>query len=178
MRFRSVLTMAVAAMALFHVAAAEAQLNNRPFSFGGGGGGGIGISTAGRQALLNQQLFGSTPDNIFRSRFGTLLNVTRGDNGLAVVTTQGGAIIPQFRGRNQRRGGLFFESTSIGSGNGGAILLGRGGSSGITISAWTFSLVVASGGGGYPTFGGGYGFGGSGGSINSWTNQVAALGYR
>ena len=77
-------------MALFHVAAAEAQLNNRPFSFGGGGGfsggGGIGMSTAGRQAILNQQLFGSTPDNILRSRFGlTLLNVTRGDNGLAVA---------------------------------------------------------------------------------------------
>ena len=106
---------------------------------------------------------------------GTLLNVAKNENGLAVVTTQGGAIIPQFRGRGSNLGGLFFEATSIGSGDGGQLLLGSGTSSGLQVTAWTFSLVAASTGGGYPSFGGGYGFGGSGQSIGTWTAQVYGL---
>jgi hypothetical protein len=40
---------------MLSVASAEAQLNNEPFSFGTPDGG-IGMSTAARQAIINQQL--------------------------------------------------------------------------------------------------------------------------
>ena len=72
MRFHLAVAMVVGAMAMLHVASAEAQLNNQPFSFGSGGGG-IGMSTAGRQAILNQQLFGSTPDNILMAYLPSLM---------------------------------------------------------------------------------------------------------
>ena len=89
----------IGAVALFHVASAEAQQNNRPFSFGGGSfSGGSGISFAGRQAILNQQFFGAVPNQLVTGPGGSLLNVQRGPGGTAIVSTLGGAIIPQFRG--------------------------------------------------------------------------------
>jgi hypothetical protein len=176
MRFRLAVAAVVGAVAMLHVASAEAQLNNQPFSFDTADGG-VGMSLAAKQAIFNQQLFGVTPDNIMRGPDGGLLVITEDDrsNNAPVVTTQSGETIPGFRGRGLDLGGLFFERSNYGSGDGGQLLLGFGSSSGITVSTWTYRLVVATTGGGYPYFGGGYGYGGSGQAINTWTAQVAGL---
>lgn len=176
MRFRLALAVMIGAVALLHMAPASAQLNNKPFSFNTGDGG-IGMSTAARQALINQQLFNATPDNIMRAADGSLLTITRNSSGgrVPIVTSASGEIIPQFRGRSLDIGGLYFENVGTGSGDGGQLLLGFGSSSGITVNSWTFRLVAATTGGGYPSLGGGYGFGGSGNAINAWTSQVYGL---
>ena len=179
MRFRFVLAAMIGAVALLHMAPASAQLNNEPFSFDTPDGG-IGMSTAARQAIINQQLFNATPDNIMRAADGSLLTITQNNRGgrVPIVTSASGEIIPQFRGRSLDLGGLFFENVGTGSGDGGQLLLGFGSSSGITVTSWTFRLVAATtGGGGYPSFGGGYGYGGgSADAINTWTSQVFGLG--
>jgi hypothetical protein len=162
---------------MLHVASAEAQLNNKPFSFNTPDGG-PGMSFAAKQAIMNLQLYNATPDNIMRGPGGGLLTITRNDraDGVPIVTTESGEEIPGFRGRGLDLGGLLLEpTTGIGSGDGGQLLLGFGSSSGITVTTWTYRLVVATTGGGYPSFGGGYGFGGSGQSINTWTAQVFGL---
>jgi len=176
MRFRLAVAVVLGAMAMLHVASAEAQLNNKPYSFNTPDGG-VGMSFAAKQAILNQQLFNSTPDHIMKGADGGLLIITQNDKSdhVPVVTTQSGETIPGFRGRGMDLGGLFFESSGYGSGDGGQLLLGFGSSSGITVSTWTYRLVVATTGGGYPSFGGGYGYGGSGQAINTWTAQVAGL---
>jgi hypothetical protein len=176
MRIRLAVAALLGAFAMLSVASAEAQLNNKPFSFGTADGG-IGMSTAARQAIINQQLFGVTPDHIMKGADGSLLTITRnGDSDhVPVVTTASGEIIPQFRGRGLDLGGLLLEGSGTGSGDGGQLLLGYGSSSGITVTSWTFRLVAATTGGGYPSFGGGYGFGGSGQSVNTWTAQVNGL---
>ncbi len=176
MRFRLAMAAVLAATALLHFAPAEAQMNNQPFSFNTSDGG-VGMSTAARQALINQQLFNATPDNIMKGPDGSLITLTQSDRSdrIAIATTQSGEIIPQFRGRGLDLGGLLLESSGTGSGDGGQLLLGFGSSSGITVTNWTFRLVAAATGGGYPSFGGGYGFGGSGQAINTWTAQVGGL---
>lgn len=77
---------------------AQAQgINNKPFGFGGGGisagrgglsggGGSVGMSTAYRQAILNQELRNSTPSNLLRNRSGALVTVERGPSGQAFVS--------------------------------------------------------------------------------------------
>ena len=104
------------AAAMLFVASAEAQLNNSPYSPGGG----YGMSNAARQAMFNQQLTGVTPGDVIRSPNGALLNVTRGENGLAIVTTQGGAVIPQYRGRNHALGGVYVDPNRYGYGLSGS----------------------------------------------------------
>ena len=101
---------------MLHITSADAQLNNQPYS----GGGGYGMSNAARQATFNQQLSGVTPGDVVRSPNGTLLNVTKGENGLAIVTTQGGAVIPQYRGRNHALGGLYVDPDGYGYSLGGS----------------------------------------------------------
>ena len=179
MRFRLAVAAMIGAVALLHVASANAQLNNEPFSFDTPDGG-VGMSTAARQAIINQQLFNATPDNIMRGADGSLLTITQNNRGgrVPIVTSASGEIIPQFRGRGLDLGGLFFENVGDGSGDGGQLLLGFGSSSGITVTSWTFRLVAATTGGGYPSFSGGYGFGGgSANSINTWTAQVFRPGW-
>jgi hypothetical protein len=116
MRYRLTVAAMLGAAAMLHVASAGAQLNNQPVSAGGG----FGMSMAARQAIMNQQLSGATPGNIVIGPNGTLLNVTRDANGLAVVTTQGGWIIPQYRGRNHALGGLDVDPNDGYYGLGGA----------------------------------------------------------
>lgn len=77
---------------------AQAQgISNQPFAFGGGGisvggvglggsGGSVGMSTAYRQAILNQELRNSTPSNLLRDRSGALVTVERGPSGQAFVS--------------------------------------------------------------------------------------------
>lgn len=78
-----------------------AQMNNRPFSFNTPGGG-PGISMGGRQAILNNELFGATPDNLVRGDNGILLEVTKIDGNSAIVRFEGGSTIPSFRGTSFR----------------------------------------------------------------------------
>jgi len=124
MRFRLSAAALLGTAAMLFVAAADAQLNNQAYSPGGG----YGMSTAARQALYNQQLSGATPGDVIRGPNGTLLNVTQGENGLAVVTTQGGAVIPQYRGRNHTLGGVYVNDDGYIYGMDGAH---------DTISTWT-----------------------------------------
>jgi hypothetical protein len=132
MRFRLMVAALLGTAAMLHVASAGAQLNNQAYSPGGG----YGMSTAARQALFNQQLTGATPGDVIRGPNGTLLNVTRDENGLAVVTTQGGAVIPQYRGRNHALGGVYVDDDGYIYGMDGAH---------DTVSTWT-SQVNALGG--------------------------------
>lgn len=95
--FIVMLGLATAAGGLFASGGAQAQgVGNQPFRFGGGGisvgvglgggGGGIGMSTAYRQAILNQELRNSTPSTLLRDRSGALVTVERGPSGQAFVS--------------------------------------------------------------------------------------------
>ena len=85
----------------------QAQMSNRPFSFNVGGPSGAGMSTAGRQAVLQKELFGSTPSNLLRSQDGRLLiGPVRGPGRSAIVFSPSGESLPGFRRdfRNGRAG--------------------------------------------------------------------------
>ncbi len=91
----------VFAVSLMLMAAeASAQMNNRPFSFSNGGGSSLGMSAAARQAILNQQLTGATPDNIMRGPNGGLLEITRGPSNMAIATGQDGVVLQGYHGRS------------------------------------------------------------------------------
>lgn len=79
--------------------AASAQMSNKPYSFGTPGQG-AGMSVAGKQAIMNQKLYGSTPDVLLKSPDGRLLGVSKAPGELAIVTTPGGEIVPSYRGRS------------------------------------------------------------------------------
>ena len=81
---------------------ANAQLNNRPYSFNTPGGG-VGMSTGGRQAIINRELTGATPDNLVRGNRGELLDVREGPGKSAIVSVPGGNVIPGFKGSSFRR---------------------------------------------------------------------------
>ncbi len=81
-------------------AEASAQMNNKPFSFSNGGGSSLGMSAAGRQAILNQQLTGATPDNIMRGPGGALLQITSGPSSMAIATGQDGVVLQGYHGRS------------------------------------------------------------------------------
>lgn len=75
----------VAAMAAALAAApAWAQWNNEPYSYRSGGS--SGMSTAYRQAYLDQQITGNRPRNLVRGADGSLLSVVEQD-GQAFLTT-------------------------------------------------------------------------------------------
>jgi len=116
------------AVTMLHAAPAEAQLSNQPY---GSGGGGYGMSLAARQALMNQQLSGATPGDVLIGPGGQLLTVTQGENGLAIVTTEGGVILPQYRGRSIGMNGVYVDSSKN--------VYGLGGSHD-TIDSWTSQL--------------------------------------
>jgi len=70
---------------------AHAQQNNRPFNFPSAGG--MGISSAGKQAILNQQLTGVAPDNLARDSDGVLVEVERGPGGIPISKSSGGSAV-------------------------------------------------------------------------------------
>jgi len=79
------------------------QMTNKPYSFNNGSGG--GMSVGGKQAILNEKIFGQTPDNLVRGPSGQLLDVTKGPGDSAIVSYQGnGAVIPGFKGADFRGG--------------------------------------------------------------------------
>ena len=81
---------------------ALAQMDNKPFSFNRRGGDEIGMSNGGRQAIIEEKIFDSTPDNLQRDSGGYLLDVTKGPGGSALVTRQSGAFIPGYSGTDFR----------------------------------------------------------------------------
>jgi hypothetical protein len=116
--------LAVWALPLAHSQDAQAQMNNRPFSFNTPGGG-VGMSAGGQQAILNKEILGVTPDNMVRSPSGSLLSVSKAEDGSAIVSFEGGSFIPSFRGSSFRGGNeswaagvfnSFFETNSRDSG--------------------------------------------------------------
>ncbi len=77
---------------------ASSQLIGEPFSFPTSSGG-PGMSIGGRQAILNEKLFGQRPDNLLRSpSTGELLTVEKGPGGSAFARYSGSDVfLPQFR---------------------------------------------------------------------------------
>lgn len=151
---------------------AEAQWNNRPFSFNSGGG--VGMSFAGRQAILQQEILGLTPDNLRRGANGALVDVSEGPGSTAIVSGQVAPFIPgaAARGSSFRRSpadgaGIFnpFFAPKSGGGSSTPSFLSSLRTS-ATIAAWTNMVSAGSGRGAvviYP---------GSGSSIDAWTAQV------
>lgn len=82
--------------------AAFAQMDNKPFSFNKRGSDGVGMSNAGRQAIIEEKIFDSTPDNLQRDSGGYLLDVTKGPGGTALVTRQNGTFLPGYSGTDFR----------------------------------------------------------------------------
>lgn len=148
---------------------AMAQLDNRPFQFRGSGDGGVGMSTAGRQAILNQELTGRTPDNLVR-RDGVLVDVVEGPGGEAIVRTPGGgAFRPSARPQGFRARGAsvgVFNSFFLRGSSGGYVPASYRTSHSVT--GWTAGVVSD-----------GYDVGPSGGTTSSviaaWTRQVQFL---
>lgn len=124
---------------------ATAQLQDEPYGFSGGG---PGISTAGKQAILAEEITGATPDNLVR-RNGVLVDVTEGPDGVAVVRTRDGTFVPT---------GSVFDRTAIAGGargrsgdldivestTGFTINLGGAAGTGETVSSWTASVSASS----------------------------------
>lgn len=151
---------------------AQAQWNNKPFSFNGSGG--AGMSFAGRQAILQQEILGLTPDNLRRGANGALVDVTEGPGSTAIVSGQVAPFLPGAAGR----GSSFRRSPADGAGIFNPFFAPKsgGGSStpsfltslrtSATIAAWTNMVSAGSGRGAvviYPS---------SGSSIDAWTAQV------
>lgn len=65
---------------------ALAQWNNEPYSYRSGGS--TGMSTAYRQALIDQQISGNRPRNLLRAGDGSLLTVIENDGQAFAATPQ------------------------------------------------------------------------------------------
>lgn len=86
MGLRSVGAGVVVAAAALAAAPAWAQLNNEPYSYRAGGG--VGMSTAYRQAYLDQQINGNRPRNLVRAPDGSLVTVVERDRQAFLTTPQ------------------------------------------------------------------------------------------
>jgi hypothetical protein len=102
--------LALVAMALVALAPApsHAQISNKPFSFSNSGG--IGMSNAGRQAIINQKINGTTPEVLLRDPAGNLLGLDKGPNGLAIVIGPDGQALTGYRGRGWKGGNPALDS--------------------------------------------------------------------
>ena len=90
-------------MTLVTIGSASGQLDNRPFSFKNSPNGGPGMSQGGRQAIINEKLFDSTPDNLQRGADGQLVDVTEGPGKSVIVFEHGtNSSIPGFHGTSFR----------------------------------------------------------------------------
>lgn len=146
--------LAVFAMAAFAASIsvpADAQLlSNRPFAFKNRIGGGVGMSIGGRQAILNEELFGATPDNLVRGPVGELLDVTEAGRGAAVVNVPGSSFIPGFRGADFRRGTVgmsvgAFNSFFVPKADGTLAIFPFESSSSDTVNTWTGRVISGTG---------------------------------
>ena len=161
MRSNLASVLAVTVSLFITMAEASAQMNNKPFSFSGGGSS-LGMSSAARQAILNQKLTGITPDNIMKGPGGALIEISRGPNNIAIATGQDGVVLQGYHGRGgvaiggaglfnpffngtsgQRRGSFTYASQLTGNAIAGWTGMVSGGaaySGGNSIDAWT-SLI-------------------------------------
>lgn len=103
-RYKECSVMALAAIfVLFVVGTASAQMDNRPFSFRNSPQGGPGMSGGGKQAIIQEKLFGETPDNMLRGPDGRLLDVIEGPGDSAIVLEHGTArTYPGYHGTSFR----------------------------------------------------------------------------
>ena len=153
-------TLAVSASVLFS-ANAEAQMSNRPYSFDASGR--TGMSTAGRQAIINQELFGATPNVLLKSDDGRLLGLFHGPGSTAIVTSPSGEILPSYRGRRINRGlragefnGFFADTGKHSTPPYEAAPTGE------TIDKWTATVLSGQPSGGYS-------------SVDQWTSMTYYL---
>ncbi len=150
------------------VSLASAQLiSNKPFSFKNSGNSSVGMSVGGKQAIINDKLLDSRPDNLLRSQSGELLNVQKGADGSAFVSYPGtGQFIPEYRGTSFKNG-----SPEMGVGVFNGFFVPMGGNmgifypqnSGVTVSTWTARVIS----GGIPVF-----YQGEDDAIETWTGNV------
>ena len=129
-------------LSLLPHSSAEAQLNNRPYSFRTPGGS-SGMSFGARQAIIDQKLLGAQPDNLMRGPGGALVSVEKGPGGVAVVRDYSGAPLPGFRGESWRNAGDFagsFNGFFI-PGDVGFNLAFRYGTAATLIGSWTSLLA-------------------------------------
>jgi hypothetical protein len=170
---RLVLALVAAFCALAVQQPAQAQLNNEPFSFDNRVDGGLGMSDAARQAILNQKIYGSTPDHIMIGPGGVLVEITQGPGHVALATLPDGSFLEGYKGRGLELGGIsvFFDAPTRSGGFANLVIHGE--SQGV-INAWTFGVLVGAYQGSalanrpiYSAY--------SSGSIDSWIAQVAGL---
>lgn len=95
--------LAIGAATVAVIGQAGAQMNNKPFTFNNSPSGGVGMSQGGRQAIINEELFDSTPENLQRGRDGRLVDVVEGPGNSAITFQHGtAASIPGFKGTGFR----------------------------------------------------------------------------
>ena len=150
----------VAASLLLFAVDASAQMNNKPFSFKGGSS--LGMSSAARQAIINQKLTGVTPDHIMRGADGSLIEIARGPGSSAIARGADGVVLTGYHGRGNAFDGAvgIFNPYFLGNSEqrSGAITFASR-LTGNAIAGWT-SMVT----GGPVTFGGS--------SIDAWTSLI------
>jgi hypothetical protein len=83
----------------------QAQFNNKPYSFNTPTGA-PGMSRAARQAIINDELYNSRPENMLRDATGGLLSVEKSKGGTAIVRTADGEILPGYQGTSISVGGI------------------------------------------------------------------------
>lgn len=137
---------------------AAAQQMKRPIELGAGG---LGMSTAGKQAILNEQLRGETPDNLLKGPQGRLLEVREGGDGTAFVVEAAAPFLP---GRRTFGLGGGLRGDGAGGSGIGVVLPG---STGAAVAGWTRQVYAAAGA--MPLAAGGSS------SIDQWTALVYGL---
>lgn len=169
-RFITGVALVGASLMLLSANIANGQLiSNKPFSFRGSNGG-VGMSTGGKQAILNDKIFDSRPENMVRAPDGELLSVQKGAGDSAFVSYPGtGQFIPQYKGESYKGDG--FEM-GVGIFNGFFLPIGKNvgffypENSSTAISTWTARVIS----GGIPVF-----YQGDNDSVETWTGNVFML---
>lgn len=147
---------------------AFAQMSNRPYAFPNTATGGVGMSEAGRQAVLNDRFFGETPNVLIRDAGGSLVDVRKGPNSTAIVSTPDGQFVPGFRGRSFRDGSAgmtvgVFNAFFTPNRRGASRYLPTRVSSDESVTVWTARVVSDSA------------FVGGRGSVDVWTGLVFGM---
>jgi hypothetical protein len=139
---------------------ADAQMGTRPFSFDTMSG--AGMSIAGRQAIIEKELFGSTPNVLLKSDDGRLLGLHHGPGSTALVTSPEGEFLPSYRGRGVKRPLRAGEFNEYFRGSSGYSAPHNVGSTTETIDSWTATVISGRPHPGYS-------------SIEQWTSMVYLL---
>lgn len=152
MRIRHCVLACLAGAAALSAAAAPAtaQLNNQPW-------GGAGISSAAREAILAQHLFGREPRNLQRSADGRLVDVIERDRQPFLARPDPDLLVALPR-------------PGWGAAVGGAGIGLSGGGAAVSIGGWTAMLDAR------PIVTAAYGPGLSSSPVDAWVNDLDGLG--